>query len=377
MSINTQLIDKLYNPSKALRFNALKEIIKTHQRECIPVVRKFLFLEKDKDLIFYARKSLDLLTNSLKKGISTINVSDHEFIQILYSGSSTAKIDTLKNLIQLNKKKFISYLVDCLTNEKDVFVIATLIKGVGYLGDKSNIEQLVTFLDSNDSRIRSNSVEAISILGKEGVLPIILPLLKDNHPRVKITAANYLITYSEEINIDEIIEKMSFSKSLSENSAVLFLIDKIRAPKFSKVLEHLSNHKNKEIKNKAVDILEKISKLKISTETLDELELIDKMIVQKPENFEETTIKTIMPDTFHTLIKELFDNQNPDKLKKIILKLEKLGDTRSIEPLKNLNSDSKVVNYFILRALEKLESTQEKIIMCPNCGYQIRKNQND
>jgi len=373
MSIDKMLSEKLYNPSKAVRFEALKNLVKRNRMNTPSILRKFLLFEKDTELIFYARKSLDMLSKNIRKKIAPYDITDHEFIQALYSNDNSAKIDTLQKIIKLRKKKYLPYLIEKTKTEEDMFVIATLVKAIGYLGSDEEIDLLCNFLKSPDGRVRANTVEALAVIGGEKVLPLILPMLEDKHPRVKITTANYLISNSEDINIDGIIEKYSNSKSLPEKAAVIFLIDKIRTPRYAKTLMHLSKDKNKVIAKDAQKTLKKISKIQESPEDIDEFAMLEKLSVDRQT---EVPIRDQRPgthDTFFSLVERLFESKNPDDIKKTILKLERLGDTRAIEKLKVLESDSKVVNYFKQRAIEKLSNIEQQIITCPNCGFQIRK----
>ncbi|PLX19192.1 MAG: hypothetical protein C0601_02415 [Candidatus Muiribacterium halophilum] len=377
MSIDKMLSEKLYNPSKAVRFEALKNLVKRNKMNTSSLLRKFLLFEKDKELIFYARKSLDILSKNLRKKITPFDITDHEFIQALYSNDNAAKIDTMQKIIKLRKKKYLPYLIEKTKTEDDIFVIATLVKAIGYLGSEENIDLLCEFLKSPDGRVRANTVEALAVIGGEKVLPVVLPMLEDKHPRVKITTANYLISNSDDINIDNIIEKYSRSNSLPEKAAVIFLIDKIRAPRYANVLMLLSKDKNKVIAKDAQSALKKISKIQDTAENIDEFAMLEKLSVDRQPDPLTPDSRPKSHDTFFSLVEKLFDSRNPDDIKKTILKLERLGDTRAIEKLNVLESNSKVVNYFKKRAIDKLSNIEQHITTCPNCGFQIRKEKNE
>ncbi|MCK9223966.1 MAG: hypothetical protein M0R46_08705 [Candidatus Muirbacterium halophilum] len=370
---------KLNNPSKKVRLDALKDLVKTIDNKRIPILRKFIFLEKDKDLLFYARKSLDILSKDMKKEIQNIDINDHKFIDIMFNGDTPSKLDLLKNIIHLNRKKYINYLRDLVNKENDPFVLATIIRALGCLGDKIDITSIMPFLDHVDARIRSNTIESLSNLGGKDISHTIEPFLSDENPRVRITAANYLLTYYDEHDIDAIIQKMSQKDSLSEKAAVIFLIDKIKAPRFSGILLNLTKDKNKLIANQSAKALERLNKITTAID-VDELDILNRLVSQKSPLEKEINPeleKKPAADTFYRLLEELYSTKNPDKLKKTIIKLESLGDIRAIEPLKNLETDSKVVKYFLNRACEKLDNFNKKVFVCPNCGFHIRKEEDE
>ncbi|MGM0607630.1 MAG: HEAT repeat domain-containing protein [Candidatus Muiribacteriota bacterium] len=374
MYIKKTNIEKLYNPNKGIRYNTLKELVRSDKSYAIPVLRKFILIEKDNDLLFFARKSLDLLSSKIKKNISTMDLSDHEFIETLFSGNNASKIDVIQKAIKLGKKKFFNHIKAKLSQEKDYFVIATLVKAIGYLGDKNNAaEILLPYLKHKDCRVRANTCEALAVCLKDEAFNFIFPMINDPNPRVKVTAANYIINHSNEHDIDNILEKMAISKRLSDKSAILFLIDKIQSPRYSSLLLTLSRDKNESISRQATRILEKINRINIDEKHIDEFEMLSRVDKNKFNNEKKDASDKKSQDTYYLLIEKLHSEKNPDELKKIILNLEKLGDVRACEELKKVNSDSKVVSYFLNRALNKLKKSRKKIIICPNCSFQIRK----
>ena len=366
--------NNLYNPNRKVRFNSIRELVTQGDSSVVPYLRKFVLIEKDNELLFYARKSLDLLTSNVKKNISLLEVSDHEFIECLYSGNTSSKIEVITKVIKLNKKKYLKHILEALFTEKDNFVIATLVKAAGYLGEYENILNLKPFLKSADARVRANTCEAIAILGEEKVFDIIFPMIHDVHPRVKITAANYIVNYSQTEPLENIFNEMAESKKVSDKTSLLFLFDKINSPRYSSIIIKLTRDSNYKIASRAKEILEKISRNSIDYKSIDEFETLSKINVKNTIEEKKEKNSTY---TFYDLTNQLEKTTNPDEQKNIILRLEKLGDLRTYDILKKFKSESKVVNYFRDRALNKFENIRNRVIICPNCGFQIRKEEAD
>ncbi|MFW5782384.1 MAG: HEAT repeat domain-containing protein, partial [Candidatus Muiribacteriaceae bacterium] len=322
-------------------------------------------------------RALHILNKDVNTEISGTDISDHEFIDIMYGSSPSAKIHTLKRVISLTKKKYLNNIKDMLKEEKDPFVLATLIKSIGYLGSQENLRDIIEFIKHNDPRVRSNTIESLAMLGKNrGAEQLILPLVKDSNPRVRITAANYIMTYTDDNHVDSLIQDMSSSSNVSDRVSVLFLIENIPSPKYFSTVKKLSDDKNRMVSEKAESLLTKLTN--IEEPEVNELALLEKMEAIKEQDTDHTGINSKpVHHSFHHLIDTLLNTKKNDTLKKTILSLERLGDTRAIPYLEKLETDSKVIRYFRERALQRLKEYRNKVMICPNCGYQMRKEDED
>lgn len=79
-----------------------------------------------------------------------------------------------------------------IENEKDEFVLATLVKKVGVVGGEAAVPLLAPFLDHPDGRVRANTLEGLEATGAPEALDLIKKGLEDEHPRVKAEAARIL-----------------------------------------------------------------------------------------------------------------------------------------------------------------------------------------
>lgn len=82
-------------------------------------------------------------------------------------------------------------LVDCLRREQDMSVREIILSTLTCLGDEDAINGLVDCLRSEDAALRNESIEVMKQLPDE-VAPIMLELLHDADPDVRIFAVNIL-----------------------------------------------------------------------------------------------------------------------------------------------------------------------------------------
>lgn len=93
---------------------------------------------------------------------------------------------------------------DRLEREANPFIRATLVKVVScYRGDET-IDLLREFLTDEDTRVRSNTVEALGEVGSASVISLVTPMLKDPAQRVRESAAVVIWKISEDRDFDRL-----------------------------------------------------------------------------------------------------------------------------------------------------------------------------
>jgi hypothetical protein len=73
--------------------------------------------------------------------------------------------------------------------EKDLHVLATLIKAIGFLGREFEIDVLREYLSHGDSRVRANTIEGLARADHDGKWNLFRAMLGDTHHRVRLNAA--------------------------------------------------------------------------------------------------------------------------------------------------------------------------------------------
>jgi len=206
-------------------------------------------------------------TDSITYKIEHSQLSESDFRNLLYDPDEKTRIEVIDNASRISllfdKRIVLSSLIALLGKEKSTFVLPSLIKNVGLLGDASVAFILVPYLKNEDSRVRANTVEALEYLNCEDVFPNILPLLKDLDHRVRANAAMALQAYGE-TNALKVIKGMLDSEEVWMRDAATFALGEIR---------------NKDSAILLVDILKEESKYSICVKAVKGLEQIGGRIV--------------------------------------------------------------------------------------------------
>jgi len=121
-----------------------------------------------------------------------------------------AKIADVKATVAAGDRSSLPRLVERLQGERDPWVVATLVKAVGALGDRSHVRLLQEYLHHDDARVVANTIEALEAVGADVVLPLLSPLLAAEDNRVRANAITALIHHDEAAAVD-VVERMARS----------------------------------------------------------------------------------------------------------------------------------------------------------------------
>ncbi|HBC74601.1 MAG: hypothetical protein A2008_03440 [Candidatus Wallbacteria bacterium GWC2_49_35] len=140
-----------------------------------------------------------------KSGFDTELLSDY-----LASGVRETKIAAITAFYGIKSRAALDKFKDKLETEKDVAVVATLVKAIGTMGGPGDIDYLVRFVSFHDNRVKSNAIESLCLLGANyEVFADILPLIGDADERVKITAFQYFSRIDKDVMVSEIANILS------------------------------------------------------------------------------------------------------------------------------------------------------------------------
>lgn len=157
---------------------------------------------------FFAKKALNALRHQMAKypefrveldalRAETMGTSWIDLLANLEDAETEKKLVVLDLLRDVQDPSLASATLDFMQREGDPFVLAEAVKVVGAVGDERNLPGLEPYLSHSDSRVRSNTAEALEEIGGKQVMLAILPLLDDEDNRVKGTVAKLLGKYGE------------------------------------------------------------------------------------------------------------------------------------------------------------------------------------
>jgi len=262
-----ELIAQLSSKSSELRNKAIAKICEAENPEHIPYLIHACDSE-DSALKYYAKKALSALRARLKlKGINIDSQIRNYFIEkqikILKSDNTREKFKAIELLAKYDAREKIEEIVECLNNETDKKLIASLVKLVGKLGSSKVINTLTEYLAHEDNRIRANTVEALENIEAEEICHLLLPMLQDKNSRVKANAAKALWCYTKYEAMSK-LKDMLRSDNKEEIKSAIFALSQTGDPDARTLLLKLLNHSDIEIRLKAseaVNIIEdKIAK---------------------------------------------------------------------------------------------------------------------
>jgi len=154
------------------------------------------------------------------------------FKKLLAESSKEYKIAAILDAVKGKCSKALPEILDRLTQEEDTWVLATLVKAVGVLGESSNVPQVQSFLKHSDARVQANAIEALEMLGDELIFPLLAPMLNSKDNRIRANSINALMKYDRDEALATLDKMAQSSKTWMRDSAIycLSIIDDPTAP---------------------------------------------------------------------------------------------------------------------------------------------------
>ncbi|MCK5687520.1 HEAT repeat domain-containing protein [bacterium] len=178
-----QLLSKETHPG--VRYKARKILNKIDKL----LIQNSTFIQDDNK---EESKNLDLEFSDISREHHKNIESIKKVPEKLLTFSKSDKMFILKRINLSILKVPVRVLLDLLNLEKDNFIIATILKSIGIMGNSEQIIVIAPFLKDKDPRIRANSIEALCHIEDDIVYTHIVPLLRDLDNRVRGNAVKAL-----------------------------------------------------------------------------------------------------------------------------------------------------------------------------------------
>jgi HEAT repeat protein len=170
-------------------------------------------------------------------------------VDSLTSADPASRLRFIRQVETRREMEQLPALLEHLEVEKDPKVLATLILTVGQMADKSAVEDLRSFLDAKDDRIRANAVESISRLLQPEERGLLGRLLGDSNNRVRANAA--LACWGQSFaKYRDAVTSLVTSKQRTWRLSAIFVISQIGEPA-SSLLPGLLEDPDPEVANRA------------------------------------------------------------------------------------------------------------------------------
>jgi len=156
---------------------------------------------------------------------NTTQIPDIDNFESLFEKTTNfrKKIIMIQKTARSKDKKFLPILIRLLEQERHNFVVATLVKAVGYLGDEKVIPILNQYLTHKDNRIRANAIEGLEYIHSPKVTPVVVKCLRDPDNRVKANAIKCLNKFGN-VEVQKHIEDMIKSRKEENIYSAIFAL---------------------------------------------------------------------------------------------------------------------------------------------------------
>ena len=213
-------INKLLHPNPEIRLDAIKKIVESDTNAKLAVLLQLLSIEKDLEIRFYLRKSLNSLNDNypywseqeLNKQLLCDFLDDpqkkHKILSMLIRSSQTHFADTLRE-ISLSKSGDIDIDLTALTllrnssqpQDKvlskylvrtDEYILCETIDVIGQVGSLKLKARLINFLNSNSEKVTKKIQETLALLGNDKLKQVIQFASKGSNPATLISICDLI-----------------------------------------------------------------------------------------------------------------------------------------------------------------------------------------
>jgi HEAT repeat protein len=164
------------------------------------------------------------------------------------------RLEILRQLVQANAKVALPVLLETLKRETHEWMIATLVKAIGALGDESHLNVLQPYLKHPDVRVCANTVEALELCANDLAFPLLLPLLEHQDHRVQGNAVKALVKVDRPQAL-QALDRMADSPRDGVRDSALHCLELVAAADVEAVVRKLFRNESRS------DLLKKIAQL--------------------------------------------------------------------------------------------------------------------
>ncbi|OQA06602.1 MAG: putative lyase [bacterium ADurb.Bin374] len=256
MELNIKrLLKDLANPDDDLRtLSAMTlfkiELVDLETRDEVAAALRQATKDKNISVRFFARRALGKIRQqNLEEGRAT--TPQESIDHALESEDYAERLKAVMSIAAGDKAEYREKLLFMLKIEKHDFVKASLISCLKKFVSKDQASLLSPFLNDPDSRVRSNTIEALEYLKDEKAIPLLFPALEDPDNRIRASAAKALQSFGEE-KVFTILRKMLKSHEDWMKGSAIYALSHIQAGEAIQMLIDAARDGNSDIRIKAL-----------------------------------------------------------------------------------------------------------------------------
>lgn len=172
--------------------------------EVLDALKRVASTDPDEVVLFEARRGYHRLkervAGQLAEEMAIVTPGDPpvldraRFERFLVHPSAVCRIQAIFQALRVPGERALPAVLARLTMERDDWVVATLVRAVGRMGQKKHVEALRGYLSEDTSpRVTANALEAIATLEPDAAFTLGVPLLSSADARVQAAAARVLM----------------------------------------------------------------------------------------------------------------------------------------------------------------------------------------
>jgi len=170
------------------------------------------------------------------------------------------RIEAVLQILRLRDAVCLPLIIERLGQEKDAWVVATLVRAVGQLGHSADLELILPFLSWHDHpRVISNTIDSIALINSVRAPALIEPFLESRNSRVLASAARGLYRTDREKALRKLRDMAQSPQGSVQASAVYALTLLEDRDSESILREMLRSEPSERLKKKIVAHLDKIA----------------------------------------------------------------------------------------------------------------------
>jgi len=187
--------------------------------------------DPDAETRYLARKAIEKLGEFIQAESET---QEDQFAslgieKLLQSDNPQARFAGLKKIVAEKSRTGRFMLLSALAAETMPQLRASMIIGVGHFKNPEDVVALAPFLKNEDSRIRANTVEALTMIASEDAFRCIIAAMSDDDNRVKANVVKALQAIGGP-SLFSLLKKMAVDESLWMRSSAVYAFSKIKSP---------------------------------------------------------------------------------------------------------------------------------------------------
>lgn len=154
-------------------------------------------------------------------------------------GETSTKLEAIRAAVEDRRDGVLPIFRKQIVEEADPWIIASLLKAIGALGDSQDIHLIQPFLKNEDLRIQANAIEALELIGDELSFSLVAPMLKSRDARIRANAIKCLVRFDPDEAIAT-LERLAFSDEVGDRESAVYCLGIVAHPRVPQIAAEMA-----------------------------------------------------------------------------------------------------------------------------------------